>query len=167
MKNQLKFTILFLIINFGGLAIGNWFMNNGPISEWYLNLNKAPWTPPGWVFGVAWTIIMICFSVYLGKLFLEQDNSKNRIVFFIQFLLNVSWNYIFFNQQWVLFGLLNITLLTSLIFIYFFKLSDKVKNYKYLLLFKFSSHLLFIHFLFAIVLESSSLDGFSIARFVK
>ena len=56
MKNQLKFTILFLIINFGGLAIGNWFMNNGPISEWYLNLNKAPWTPPGWVFGVAWTI---------------------------------------------------------------------------------------------------------------
>lgn len=134
MKNQLKFTILFLIINFDGLAIGNWFMNNGPISEWYLNLNKAPWTPPGWVFGVAWTIIMICFSVYLGKLFLEQDNSKNRIVFFIQFLLNVSWNYIFFNQQWVLFGLLNITLLTSLIFIYFFKLSDKVKNYKYLLL---------------------------------
>ncbi len=134
MKNQLKFTILFLIINFGGLAIGNWFMNNGPISEWYLNLNKAPWTPPGWVFGVAWTIIMICFSVYLGKLFLEQDNSKNRIVFFIQFLLNVSWNYIFFNQQWVLFGLLNITLLTSLIFIYFFKLSNKVKNYKYLLL---------------------------------
>jgi len=134
MKNQLKFTILFLIINFGGLAFGNWFMNNGPISEWYLNLNKAPWTPPGWVFGVAWTIIMICFSVYLGKLFLEQDNSKNRIVFFIQFLLNVSWNYIFFNQQWVLFGLLNITLLTSLIFIYFFKLSDKVKNYKYLLL---------------------------------
>ena len=109
-------------------------MNNGPISEWYLNLNKAPWTPPGWVFGVAWTIIMICFSVYLGKFFLEQDNSKNRIVIFIQFLLNVSWNYIFFNQQWVLFGLLNITLLTSLIFIYFFKLSDKVKNYKYLLL---------------------------------
>lgn len=134
MKNQLKFTILFLIINFGGLAIGNWFMNNGPISEWYLNLNKAPWTPPGCLFGVAWTIIMICFSVYLGKLFLEQDNSKNRIVFFIQFLLNVSWNYIFFNQQWVLFGLLNITLLTSLIFIFFFKLSDKVKNYKYLLL---------------------------------
>ncbi|WP_438976999.1 TspO/MBR family protein, partial [Polaribacter sp.] len=85
-------------------------------------------------FGVAWTIIMICFSVYLGKLFLEQDNSKNRIVFFIQFLLNVSWNYIFFNQQWVLFGLLNITLLTFLIFIYFFKLSNKVKNYKYLLL---------------------------------
>ena len=131
---QFKFTILFLIINFGGLAIGSWLMNNGPQSDWYTNLNQAPWTPPGWVFGVAWTIIMICFSVYLGKLFLEQDNSKNRIVFFIQFLLNVSWNYIFFNQQWVLFGLLNITLLTSLIFTYFFKLSDKVKNYKYLLL---------------------------------
>ncbi|MGK0413875.1 MAG: benzodiazapine receptor [Polaribacter sp.] len=131
---QAKLTILFLVINFGGLVLGNWLMDNGPITDWYSNLKKAPWTPPGWVFGAAWTTIMICFSIYLGKLFLVENTLKMKIIFLIQFLLNVSWNFIFFNQHWVVFGLINITLLTSLLFIYFLKLSKKTNNYKYLLL---------------------------------
>jgi benzodiazapine receptor len=131
---QLKLTLLFLAINFGGLAIGSWLMNNGPLSNWYSNLQQAPWTPPGFVFGIAWTLIMICFSIYLGKLFTEDNTSKNRSIFLIQFVLNVSWNFIFFNQHLILFALINILLLTSLIFVYFFKLSSAVNNYKYLLL---------------------------------
>jgi tryptophan-rich sensory protein len=131
---QLKLTILFLIINFGGLAIGSRLMNNGPQTIWYNNLNQAPWTPPGWVFGVAWTLIMIFFSIYLAKLFVEENTLKLKIIFSIQFILNVSWNYIFFNQHLILFGLINIALLTSLLFFYFFNFSNKVDNYKYLLL---------------------------------
>ena len=131
---QLKLTLLFLIINFGGLAIGSWLMNNGPQTEWYTNLNQAPWTPPGWVFGVAWTTIMICFSIYLGKLLLVDNNKKNIMIFLFQFILNVSWNFFFFNQHLVGFSLFTILLLTSVLFIYFFKLSKKVSNYKYLLL---------------------------------
>jgi tryptophan-rich sensory protein len=130
----LKGTILFLIINFSGLAIGSWLMDNGPMADWYTNLNQAPWTPPGWVFGVAWTLIMICFSIYLGKLFSEENTEKVKVIFLIQFILNVSWNYIFFNQQLVLLGLIGILLLTAVLFIYFFKFSKKVGNYKYLLL---------------------------------
>lgn len=131
---QLKLTLLFLAVNFGGLAIGSWLMNNGPLSNWYTNLQQAPWTPPGFVFGIAWTFIMICFSIYLGKLFTEDNTRKNRSIFLIQFVLNVSWNFIFFNQHLVLFALINILLLTSLIFVYFFKRSSAVNNYKYLLL---------------------------------
>lgn len=131
---QFKLTILFLILNFGGLAIGNWLMNNGPITDWYINLNKAPWTPPGWVFGAAWTTIMICFAIYLGKLFTVDNTNKNKIIFTIQFLLNVSWNYLFFNQHWVIFSLINITLLTILLLLYFFVYSPLTNNHKYLLL---------------------------------
>jgi tryptophan-rich sensory protein len=131
---QVILTILFLIINFGGLAIGSWFMDNGPMTDWYKNLNQAPWTPPGIVFGIAWTTIMICFSIYLGKLFTEENTLKHKLVFLFQFILNVSWNFIFFNQHLVLFGLITITLLTALLFYYYFKLSTKVSNYKYLLL---------------------------------
>jgi benzodiazapine receptor len=131
---QAKLTLLFLVINFGGLAIGNWLMDNGPMTDWYSHLNKAPWTPPGWVFGAAWTTIMICFAIYLGKLFLVENTLKMKIIFLIQFLLNVSWNFIFFNQHWVVFGLINIIILTSLLFIYFLKLSKKTNNYRYLLL---------------------------------
>lgn len=130
---QLKLTLLFLVINFGGLAIGSWLMNNGPLTEWYTSLNQAPWTPPGIVFGIAWTLIMICFSIYLGHLFIKDYSSKLIIILLIQFILNVSWNYIFFNQHLVLFGLVILLLLTSLLFYYFFKLSNKVSNYKFLL----------------------------------
>ena len=59
---------IFLIINFGALGIGSILMDNGPQSSWYTNLNQAPWTPPGWVFGFAWTTIMFCFSIYMAKL---------------------------------------------------------------------------------------------------
>lgn len=111
-----KVFIVFLIINFGALAIGGWFMNNGPQTDWYLALNKAPWTPPGWVFGAAWTTIMICFSIYITSLYMSHNTIKLRVLFAIQILLNVSWNYVFFNKHLLLLGLLIILLLTVLIF---------------------------------------------------
>ena len=131
----LKRLILFLVINFGGLGLGSWLMDNGPNTDWYMNLNQAPWTPPGWVFGVAWTTIMICFSIYLAKLFENQDSKFLRILFAVQLFLNVVWNYVFFNQHLVGLGLVIITLLTLLISYFFFKFRmDDMKRYKYLLL---------------------------------
>ena len=134
MIEKFKYLILFLIINFGGLALGSWLMNNGPNSDWYLNLDKAPWTPPGWVFGAAWTTIMVCFSVYLVFLFTKNFSKKKLILFIIQVLLNVSWNYIFFNQRLVLFALVTITLLTSVIFYLFITYYKEQKRFSFLLL---------------------------------
>lgn len=132
---QRTFVFIFLIINFGGLAIGSFLMNNGPISDWYSNLNKAPWTPPGWVFGVAWTAIMICFSIYLAKIFTSEKNKKNILIaFLVQFILNVSWNFLFFNQHLVFVALIGIVLLTSLLFYFYFILSKNIGKYKLLLL---------------------------------
>lgn len=107
--------IVFLVINFGALGIGVLLMNNGPESSWYAALNKAPWTPPGWFFGVAWTTIMICFSIYMTYLIHAKSTSIIWLLFFVQFILNTSWNYIFFNQHIVLLGLLVIVLLTVLV----------------------------------------------------
>ena len=131
----MKRLVLFLVINFGCLALGSWLMNNGPQSAWYTSLNQAPWTPPGWVFGAAWTTIMICFSIYLAKLFKTQDSKFLRILYGVHVFLNVSWNFIFFNQQLVGLGLLTIILLTLVIFYFFFKYRmDEMKTIKYLLL---------------------------------
>jgi benzodiazapine receptor len=130
---QLQLTFLFLVVNFIGLAIGSWSTNNGPISDWYINLSKAPWTPPGIIFGIAWTLIMVCFSIYLGKLFSEGNSRKNTLIFLFQFTLNVSWNFIFFNQHLVLLGFITIVLLTAILFIYFFKFRNNIGNYRYLL----------------------------------
>lgn len=132
--NFLKWLLPFLLINFGGLAIGSWLMNNGPRTQWYINLNKAPWTPPGWVFGVAWTFIMICFSIYLAHLFTKTPSKKLKTVFIFQVVLNILWNYIFFNLHQVTIGLLCILGLTSVVFYFFFNFKTDPKNIKFLLL---------------------------------
>ena len=132
---QISVVFIFLAINFGGLAIGSFLMNEGPTSNWYSSLNKAPWTPPGWVFGISWTTIMICFSIYLAKLFTSETNKKLIFnIFLIEFILNVSWNYLFFNQHLVFTALIGIVLLTAVIFYFYFNMSKNIGKMKYLLL---------------------------------
>jgi tryptophan-rich sensory protein len=129
----LKYIILFLVLNFGALAIGSWLMNNGPETLWYQNLNKAPWTPPGWVFGAAWTTIMICFSIYMALLYKHKANTKLKILFLIQIFLNVIWNFLFFNQQLVAVGLICIFLLTLVVLKFLLDYSSILK-YKSILI---------------------------------
>lgn len=124
---KIKLFVVFLAINFGALAFGGWLMNNGPMTTWYIQMNKAPWTPPGWVFGAAWTTIMIFFSIYLTFLFEKHNSTKVKTLFILQLVLNISWNYIFFNQHLVGLALINIGLLTLLIFYFLFGFRAQLK----------------------------------------
>ena len=127
---MIKRILLFLVLNFLGLAIGGLFTNLGVSSDWYQNLNQAPWTPPGWVFGTAWTIIMICFALYMAFLIQSSKDKKIIIVLFvIQWVLNASWNPIFFYYREVLFGFICISLLTVIIGFFFFKFRKEL-HYK-------------------------------------
>lgn len=110
--------IIFLVINFAGLAIGGFFTGDGVPSEWYQQMNKAPWTPPGWVFGVAWTTIMITFSVYLALLYKKENRLVFILLYAAQVILNISWNPVFFYFRNTIFGLVIIIALTALIYIY-------------------------------------------------
>lgn len=111
----LKAFLVFLIINFGSLGLGVLLMGNGPISDWYTSMNQAPWTPPNWVFGAAWTFIMLCFSIYMALLYLKQPSKKVMSLFAIQFVLNIAWNFVFFNQHLISIGLVIIVALTFII----------------------------------------------------
>lgn len=112
----MKRIIIFLIINFIALGIGGIFTNKGVKSSWYKNLNKAPWTPPGWVFGAAWAIIMITFAFYMGYLW-ESPENQNLVIalYVIQIILNIAWNPVFFKLRNIKFGLIVIASLTVLI----------------------------------------------------
>jgi len=108
--------ILFLVINFAGLGLGGYFTGKGVGSVWYENLDKAPWTPPGWVFGFAWTTIMICFALYMAMLWDKTtDRNKLLILFIAQWILNFLWNPIFFHFQNASLALLCIGVLTVII----------------------------------------------------
>lgn len=128
-----KYIVLFLIINFAALGIGTLLMNNGPQSEWYTSLNQAPWTPPGWVFGVAWTSIMVCFSIYMAFLYKLVPTTKVKILFTVQFFLNVAWNFVFFNQHFITLGLVVILSLTAFVSILLYDYRKQL-GYKSLLI---------------------------------
>jgi len=125
---MIKRILLFLVLNFTALAVGGLFTGTGVSSDWYQNLNQAPWTPPGWVFGFMWTLIMICFAIYMAHLFTSKTDRKTIIVLFgIQSVLNVSWNPVFFHFQAVIAGLITISLLTILITYFLFRYKQELK----------------------------------------
>ena len=152
MKGYIKYLILFLAINFGGLGLGSWLMNNGPQSFWYMGLEKAPWTPPGWVFGFAWTFIMICFSIYLAYLWHTTENKTLLIgLFVIQWLLNVGWNPTFFYYNHIALGLVIISALTILIGFFLLNYWPELK---------FKSLLILPYFLWLLI--ATSLNGYAL-----
>ena len=133
----MRFTLTFvgfLILNLASLFLGTLLMNGGPTSEWYANLNRAPWEPAGWIFGAAWTSVMVFFSVYLGFLYQNIKTQKVWLLIAIHFFLNVSWNYIFMNKHMVELGLLNITLLSLLMFYFLFAFRDVLNQMRFFVL---------------------------------
>lgn len=127
--------LIFLFLNFAALGVGGLFTNVGVNSEWYANLNKAPWTPPGWVFGFAWTTIMICFSIYLAYLWPQVKTKFGLIVLFtIQWILNVAWNPLFFHYHQTGLSLVVISILTVVVGVFLFQYWPTVKWLTLLLL---------------------------------
>lgn len=113
---MLKKLLIFFVLNFSALALGGLFTGDGVISDWYAKLAKAPWTPPGWVFGAAWFSIMLCYTVYMAYAWdLVNHKRKLLLLFATQWILNVSWNPAFFLYHRIGFSLLIILGLTILV----------------------------------------------------
>jgi tryptophan-rich sensory protein len=108
--------ILFFILNFGALALGSYLMGEGPLGSWYTNLNKAPWTPPGWVFGASWTLIMVCLSLFMNKA-VQVESLRNTIlwIYAVQLVFNIAWNPLFFDLHWMGWALVEIIILVFIV----------------------------------------------------
>ena len=108
--------LVFLLLNFAALGIGGIFTRKGVPSDWYLGLHKGPWTPAGWVFGFAWTLIMFCFAFYMAQAWVKVENVQWLIVLYaVQWVFNVAWNPAFFYYHQVFVGLIIIVLLTLMV----------------------------------------------------
>ena len=97
----------------GGL--GSIFTKTGP-GTWYAEeLIKPDLTPPGFVFGIAWTVLYILMGISLYLLLARDLKLKEvRIAvsfFFIQLTLNFGWSYLFFGLESPLAGFACIILL--------------------------------------------------------
>ena len=115
----------------------------------YGSLNKPDLAPPAVIFPIAWTILYVLMGV---SLYMNRNNKKNMVTFFIQLMLNYLWVFVFFGMQSWLGGFIVIILLDVMILytiLEFYK-ENKLSAYMmipYLLWCIFASYLNFQIFL--------------------
>tara|TARA_Y100000992_G_C21273735_1_gene498588 strand:+ start:3744 stop:4127 length:384 start_codon:yes stop_codon:yes gene_type:complete len=87
------------------------------MNTWYKDLNRAPWSPPNYVFGIIWPILYLLMTIsVLLVLFNKKCYPYCRpITFFIlQLILNLSWTTVFFQLQQPLIALIMIVFIIGI-----------------------------------------------------
>jgi tryptophan-rich sensory protein len=94
--------LLFLIIICEGVGLLGTIFTLPSITTWYMALNKAPFNPPSWIFGPAWTTLYFLMGLSLFLL-LQKKLKKQKnflvILFAVQLFLNFLWSVIFFGMH--------------------------------------------------------------------
>ena len=86
-----------LILGLGFLS--GWLSNSGYGNPWFDALAKPDFMPPGWLFGVVWTILYILLGLALAVLLHARGaQRRGRAIglFLVQLLLNYVWSPVFF-----------------------------------------------------------------------
>lgn len=77
-----------------------------PESDWYLDLAKPDWQPPGWAFPVAWTALYADIAAVSGEVLTRTSRSGDRKArekyareLAGNLILNAGWSHTFFKGQ--------------------------------------------------------------------
>ena len=106
---------LFLVACIGGGAASGLAT---PPGEWYASLAKPAWTPPGWVFGPAWTLLYMLMALAAWQVWRRRSATDVRMplaLFAMQLALNLAWTPIFFGMQRPGLALVEIVLMLAVI----------------------------------------------------
>ncbi|WP_375253840.1 TspO/MBR family protein [Yoonia sp.] len=87
--------LLFLAATFAAGATGGLF----PTGEWYKSLNKPSWTPPNWLFPVAWTSIYLLIAFAGARVAVLDGNAYAMAFWGLQIAFNTLWTPVFFGLR--------------------------------------------------------------------
>ena len=91
--NRALLLIVFLVLVVGcGLAIG---YLTAP-GEWYAQLTKPAFNPPGWIFGPVWTVLYVLIAVAGWRTFDRDRRGWPMRLWWAQLALNFLWSPVFF-----------------------------------------------------------------------
>jgi tryptophan-rich sensory protein len=92
------FWMLFCIFLAACLTAG---MTGGlfPPGSWYRQLNKPSWTPPDWLFPVAWFTLYACMAWAGARVAMRPDNSIAMAFWSLQIAFNGLWTPVFFGLK--------------------------------------------------------------------
>lgn len=82
--------------------LSGYLSNSGYSNPWFEALRKPGFMPPGWVFGVAWTILYIMLGLSLAMLLHAKGAEKREraiILFALGLVLNFAWSPLFFGMH--------------------------------------------------------------------
>lgn len=69
------------------------------VHDWYVTLAKPSFTPPNWVFPVAWTALYIAMAV-AAWLVWRKGNARGALTLWgVQLALNLLWSALFFGLR--------------------------------------------------------------------
>ena len=106
------------------------------MNSWYKNLNKSPYSPPNWIFGVVWPIL---YTMMFISLVIVWNNKKcypyceSMTYFFIQLGFNLIWTSLFFDYKLPLVALIDLLAVILFTFITYKKFVNISKFASYLL----------------------------------
>lgn len=86
--------------------------------EWYEALAKPGWTPPNWLFPVAWTALYVMIAAAGWLAWLERGLTAAPLAFalyFGQLALNAAWSWLFFGLRRMDLAFVDVSLLWLLI----------------------------------------------------
>ena len=66
---------------------------------WYRSLTKPRWTPPDWLFPVAWTTLYICMSLAAMRVAIAGDSGLALAMWSAQIAFNTLWTPVFFGLK--------------------------------------------------------------------
>ena len=129
-KPKTLLTLVFWIVLCMATGYIGTFFTDSSMTSWYQNLSKPAFTPPGWVFGVVWTLLYILMAVaafIISQQNLKKPETKAALALFLfQLVLNGLWTPIFFGMHLILTALIEIIILDLAILltlIMFYKIS--------------------------------------------
>ena len=123
--------------------------NSGYGNRWFDALEKPALMPPGWLFGVAWTILYVLMGLALA-IVLHARGAKGRgpaiVLFLVQLVMNLAWSPLFFRAHQVGSALILLLALIVVVAITIW-LFDRVRRIAGLLLLPYLAWLCFASFL--------------------
>ncbi|MGO4188674.1 TspO/MBR family protein [Pseudarthrobacter sp. TAF60_1] len=69
------------------------------VNGWYVDADKAPWSPPNWLFGPVWTFLYTAMAVAAWLVWRPHrpDSRPALVTYGIQLVLNLLWTPTFFS----------------------------------------------------------------------
>lgn len=99
--------ICFIVAVLGALASIN-------AGDFYAELVKPVWAPPGWLFGPVWTMLYIMMGVAAWLVWRPEGFSGAQLalsLFLMQLIFNALWSWLFFHMQLGMWAFVDISLL--------------------------------------------------------